>query len=273
MLTRGSAASDRALDYLRNSKRSNGGFASRNNLAADSQATAWAVQGLLSAGKDPGAFGAGKSSLTYLVDLQAPDGHFLKAPGQDASPVWVTSDVLVPLAGRSLPVSAPPRETTEKAPKSPKSATPDSKTAQPSGGAAPAETAPSAPPPSSKSAIELLEKFDKGSGSAPAAPSTGGAPPSGGGKTSEPPGVKPGTGGVLPEDLGSIPSEAVPDTSELAPGASEASDASGEPAAETTSDSSSSTAGAILLGLLAGCVLFALALAARRGWMRWRYGL
>jgi hypothetical protein len=38
-------------------------------------------------------------------------------------------------------------------------------------------------------------------------------------------------------------------------------------------DSGSSTAGAILLGLLAGCVLFGLALAARKGWMHWRYGL
>ncbi len=48
---------------------------------------------------------------------------------------------------------------------------------------------------------------------------------------------------------------------------------SGEPASETTNDSGSSTAGAVLLGLLAGCVLFGAGLAGRAGWMRWRYGL
>jgi hypothetical protein len=40
-----------------------------------------------------------------------------------------------------------------------------------------------------------------------------------------------------------------------------------------TDDSNSSAAGAILLGLLAGGLLFACGLGARRGWMRWRYGL
>jgi hypothetical protein len=38
-------------------------------------------------------------------------------------------------------------------------------------------------------------------------------------------------------------------------------------------DDSSSPAGAILLGLLAGCLLFAAGWGGRRGWMRWRYGL
>jgi hypothetical protein len=51
------------------------------------------------------------------------------------------------------------------------------------------------------------------------------------------------------------------------------SEASGEPVSESTEDSNSSTAGAILLGLLAGCVLFAVGLAGRKGWMHWRYGL
>jgi hypothetical protein len=46
----------------------------------------------------------------------------------------------------------------------------------------------------------------------------------------------------------------------------------GEQASETGDDDSSAT-GAILLGLLAGCLLFGLGLAGRRGWMRWRYGL
>src|SRR5215212_3604585 len=110
VLTPGSVASDRALAYMRKAKRPNGGFAPANNLAANAQATAWASQGLLAAGKDPATFGTGKSSFSYLRDLQAENGHFLEAPGQEASPVWVTADVLVPLSGHFLPVATPPRE-------------------------------------------------------------------------------------------------------------------------------------------------------------------
>ena len=74
-------------------------------------------------------------------------------------------------------------------------------------------------------------------------------------------GVGPGSGG-LEEDLG-----VDPEASELQ---------YGEQAAQGTGDEdsgSSGTAGAILAGLLTGCLLFGTALAGRRGWMRWRYGL
>jgi hypothetical protein len=88
----------------------------------------------------------------------------------------------------------------------------------------------------------------------------GDSAPSGRGGSGALPNIPP-TGGRVPEgDLGS----ALPDTS--------ASEATGEPVSESTDDSSS-TAGAVLLGLLAGCVLFGAGLAGRAGWMRWRYGL
>jgi len=41
----------------------------------------------------------------------------------------------------------------------------------------------------------------------------------------------------------------------------------------TESNPSSSPTGAILLGLLGGCLLFGAGLGGRRLWMRWRYGL
>ncbi|HWT90718.1 MAG TPA: prenyltransferase/squalene oxidase repeat-containing protein, partial [Solirubrobacterales bacterium] len=110
VLTPGSEASDRALAYLRKAKRSNGAFAPSKNLQANAQATAWAAQGLLAAGKDPAQFGKGKSSFAYLRSLQADDGFFFQSPGFEASPIWVTADVLVPLADHHLPISAPPRE-------------------------------------------------------------------------------------------------------------------------------------------------------------------
>jgi Prenyltransferase and squalene oxidase repeat len=258
VLTPGSAASDRALAYLRKSKRPNGGFAPGNNLSANAQATAWASQGLLAAGKDPADFGSGKSSFAYMRELQAGSGYFMQAPNVEASPVWVTSDVLVALSGRHLPIAAPPREPKPKE-------TQDKASPSSSGGVTPtSELSPEA-------AKEALESFGKGasdaSAGAPAAPSAGGG--SSDGLSGTVPGF-PGAGragegsdGVQPPegDLGTTPEGATPQ-------------ASAEPASETTEhDSGSSTAGAILLGLLAGCVIFGIGLAARAGWMRWRYGL
>jgi energy-coupling factor transport system substrate-specific component len=259
VLTPGSDASDRALSYLRGAKRPNGGFAPGNNLAANAQATAWASQGLLATGKDPAAFGAGKSSFAYLLDLQADDGHFLQAPGQEGSPVWVTADAIVPLAGSHLPISAPPRE-----PKPKPSPTPDSTSPGfNAGGVPPASTVPE----SGESPLEILEKFKKSGGAGtptpPSAPSGGGS-----GKGAKPPSGS--IGGELPQESPVAPAP-LPEARLPSEGAGESG--AGEPASEATADSSSSTAGAIVLGLLAGCVLFALGLACRRGWMRWRYGL
>jgi energy-coupling factor transport system substrate-specific component len=263
VLSPGSDASDRALSYMRKAKRSNGGFAPGNNFSANAQATAWASQGLLAAGKDPADFGTGKSSFTYMRELQASDGHFLQAPGQEASPVWVTADVLVPLSGDYLPIAAPPRAPKPKEKTSSKTSPSESTSGSTSTGE---------PSGSTPATLKALEKFGgggggdssgKGSGSAGGG---GGSPsgqsaPLGGGSFAVPPqgGV---TGGGLPKG------STVP-----APETAPPSDASGKPTSETTSDSSSSTAGSIVLGLLAGCVLFLIALATRRAWMRWRYGL
>ena len=252
VLTPGSEASDRALAYLRKVKRPNGGFTPGRNLAANAQATAWASQGLLATGKDPASFGPGKSSYAYLRDLQADDGHFLQAPGQEASPVWVTADVVVPLAGAHLPISAPPRE-----PKPKPSPAPDPGSPAYSGGVPPSSAAPS----SGASPLEALEQFEDGDSGAPSAAQP--APSGQGGKGATPPGGS--GGGSLPEGSPVSPAPA-PDTPLPSP-------ASGEQASESTDDQSSSTAGAIVLGLLAGCVLFAVGLAGRKGWMRWRYGL
>ena len=254
VLSPGSDASDRALGYLRDAKRSNGGFAPGNNLPANAQATAWASQGLLAVGKDPANFGSGKSSLAYLQELQASAGYFLQAPGQEASPVWVTADVLIPLSGRYLPIAAPLRVPRPKASTSP-AAEPSSRGSLPPSSAAPSAGGTSQ---SDKSAIEALEKFGRKAGASP----SGSPAPS-------------GAGAKAPGDssAGHIPNGPSGSTlDETLPLPSASGEATGQPASEST-DSSSSTAGAIVLGLLAGCVLFALALAVRKGWMRWRYGL
>ncbi|HEV2857000.1 MAG TPA: prenyltransferase/squalene oxidase repeat-containing protein [Solirubrobacterales bacterium] len=253
VLSPGSEASDRALAYLRKAKRPNGGFAPANNLAANAQATAWASEGLLAADKDPAGFGTGKSSLAYLRDLQADDGHFLQAPGQESSPVWVTADAIVPLSSHFLPISAPPREPKPKPASPPNSSSPDYS------GGLPSSSVP--PPDPGESPLETLERFED----SPTGESPAGQPASPGGRGK---GVKPSGGSIgSPLPQGSPVSPAPAPETPLLP-----SDAAGEPASESTDDSSS-TAGAILLGLLSGCILFGLGLAGRRGWMRWRYGL
>ncbi len=260
VLTPGSKASESALDYLRKAKRPNGGFAPGNNLAANAQSTAWTCEGLLAADKDPGTFGQGRSSFTYMRDLQAEDGHFLKAPGQDADPVWVTSNAIIPLAGRSLPISAPPRE-----PK-PKGNSSSADSASSTGGVS-SSGAPSSA--SGKGNLEALESFggESGRGDGSGGSSAGQSSPAGKGGAGSRSGGGSSSGQAPRGSLGDVPDTA-PSEATAPP-----SDATGQPASESADDSSSGTAGAIVLGLLAGCLLFALGLACRRGWMRWRYGL
>ncbi|MFL5897447.1 MAG: prenyltransferase/squalene oxidase repeat-containing protein [Solirubrobacterales bacterium] len=261
VLSPGSNPGGRALSYLRDAKRPNGGFAPGNNLAANAQSTAWTAEGLLAAGKDPGTFGSGSSSYSYIRGLQADDGHFLKAPGEDVTPVWVTSNAIIPLSGHFLPISAPPRE-----PQAQGSAPSSADTGSSAGGAPSSSLPPSgASPQSSDSARELLEKFGAAGGSGDGGTPSADSAPTG----KHPPGTrrgKPSSAGAVPKGgLGNLLGGEAPDSSPA--------EATAEPASESAKNSSSSTAGALVLGLLAGCVLFAIGLAGRKGWMRWRYGL
>jgi energy-coupling factor transport system substrate-specific component len=264
-----SKAAGHGLFYLRHqAQRKGGGFPLGGNGTVNTMSTAWAIQGILAVGGDPGSFRRGSvSAPEYLAHNQRAEGSYRYAnPDQTASevanqtPVWVTGQVLVAAAGKFYPVPAPPRAPEPKG---------KAKSSSGSGGASPSLTAP--PSGSAPSASDLQRFFENSqggsTGGAPATGAGGGAGGGGGGKGASPGATGglpeiPATGGGIPEgDLGSVP-----DTS--------STQASGEPASETTgSDSGSSTAGAVVLGLLAGCLLFGAGLAGRRGWMRWRYGL
>jgi energy-coupling factor transport system substrate-specific component len=257
VMSRGSRASDDALAYLRGEKRPNGGYAPGKNLSANAQATAWVAQGLLAAGKDPAGFGGGSSSIGYLESLQAADGSFLQAPGSEVSPVWVTAEAMVPLAGSFLPIAAPPREAQPKQKREAKAKAGEPKESQI---ATPPPASPSSVPGNSADLKDFFEAGGSGSGGKSPTPSqsaTGGLPFPSGGRLPE------GDGGTAPEGA----SGGSPESAELQYGEQASTPVDGD------SGSSSGTAGAILLGLLAGCVLFGLGLAGRRGWMRWRYGL
>jgi energy-coupling factor transport system substrate-specific component len=244
-LSSSSKASGRGLSYLRQTQVKGGGYRLGGNGAVNSQATAWAVQGILAAGGDPGSFRhGGSSALDYLAASQASDGHFRYSNSSDQTPIWVTGQVLVAAAGEYLPISPPPR-----APQ-PVSQTQSSAES----GGQPPSTATLAPP-SESAPVPLPGAANSGGGS----PSEGSATPG-----QAVPGVS--AGAVVPEGEGEGSDAAAPE-----PLASEAPPDSTQ--TTTREDSKGSRAGSIVLGLLAGCLAFGAALLARRGWMRWRYGL
>jgi energy-coupling factor transport system substrate-specific component len=240
-----SQAAQRGLSYLRQAQRPGGGFPLGGNGAVNTQSTAWAVQGILAVGGDPGSFRRGGTSAPeYLAHMQADDGHYRYSKSSDQTPVWVTGQVLVAAAGDSYPVSPPPQE--------PEPAISQAET----GGIPPSSLPPSIGPSSVPQTPPGI------SPASPTAPGNGG-------------------GGVSPNVL-RPPGSSAPGASAGAvpPGGRERGDAATpvpEPSAsqpvEEEEDADSSPWGAAALGLLAGGLLFAAALGTRRLWMRWRYGL
>jgi Prenyltransferase and squalene oxidase repeat len=252
-LSSDSKAVHRGLDYLRSHQHRGGGYALGGNGAVNTPSTAWAVQGILAAGANPGSFiKGGASALDYLATNQAADGHYDYAQaGPETSaevahqtPVWVTAEAIPAAAGATFPIAVPPR-----APQPTTSPSPESPGSQ--GGL----SSPAVPFPEA--------------GTVPASPSAssggGGGPPPGHSAPSGrgAPGAKPlpgSTGGRVPGGSAATTPE---ETSASQTGTETSS----------SSDGDSSVAGAIVLGLLAGGLLFGAAWLARRGWMRWRYGL
>jgi energy-coupling factor transport system substrate-specific component len=103
-------ARSRAVAFIERRQDSDGGFAASPGAGSNAQSTAWAVQGLIAAGTDPGALhrrGA-PSPLAYLRSLITPDGHVRYARGSDQTPVWVTAEALMALAGKPLPLLVVP---------------------------------------------------------------------------------------------------------------------------------------------------------------------
>jgi energy-coupling factor transport system substrate-specific component len=163
----------RGLGYLRQAQRPSGGFPLGGSGAANSQSTAWAVQGLIAVGKDPASVReGGNSGLDYLAARQDADGHYRYSASSDQTPVWVTGQVLAAVAGESFPVVPVAREP-QPAP-APPSSTPGA-----GSGAIPP------PPPAAGESIPGLPESFEGS-------SPGGVPPPAGSS----PSIEPPTGGA-----------------------------------------------------------------------------
>jgi hypothetical protein len=192
----GTQAAERGLSFLRQAQRGGGGWGIGASGPANAQSTAWAVQGIIAVGRNPASVvRGGASPLDYLAARQAPDGHYSYSSGSDQTPVWVTAEVLVAAAEKSLPLAVPAREPQ---PAQPKASSPGSTQALPS---APVTTAPQLGAGSSGvggtagSAAVPPSTFEGGSGSprerfAPSGPTAPGVPavplPPGGGVSGGP---------------------------------------------------------------------------------------
>ncbi len=246
-LARGSKASKRGLEYLKHAQVQGGGFPLGGNGAINTQSTAWAIEGILAAGWDLAPFRSGGASATeYLAKHQESDGHYRYSGASDQTAVWVTGQVMVASAEDHYPISPPAREPQ-----------PELSQSSETGGVPPSTVSPS---PELESPVVSPDESASGSGgSSPGQSASSGQGGPGLGQATKAPGTASGRG-----PTGAAPGE---------------SSASGEPAdsssTEALEESKDSTgpAGAILVGLLTGALLFGAAWAGRKVWMRQRYGI
>ena len=78
-------------------------------MTSNAQSTAWAVQGLVAAGRNPRKFRRTRTPLEYLKSLQAADGSVRYSRTSTQTPVWVTAQALAALEGKAFPLKPAPR--------------------------------------------------------------------------------------------------------------------------------------------------------------------
>jgi energy-coupling factor transport system substrate-specific component len=117
----------RAVAFIRRQQDHDGGFPLQPGEGSNAQSTAWAVQGFDAARVNPAGMhhAGGPSPLSYLQSLIGRDGAVVYARGQKQTPVWVTGEVLMALAGKALPLAplAVPATKPARAPNPPAPAT------------------------------------------------------------------------------------------------------------------------------------------------------
>jgi energy-coupling factor transport system substrate-specific component len=112
----------RAVLFLRHAQNPDGGYPQQKGGESNAQSTAWAAQGLVAAAQNVNAVkrGGSRSPLAYLESLIAPDGsvHYSRTTIQ--TPVWVTAQALVALAGKPFPVAPAAQRVARRASPSPR---------------------------------------------------------------------------------------------------------------------------------------------------------
>src|SRR5581483_2145491 len=101
------AARSKAVRFIRRAQNRDGGLPSQPGGESNAQSAAWAIQGLVAAGVDPGSVRRGNSisPLRYLQSLTGSDGHIHYSRTSDQTPVWVTSQAVMALSRKALPLA------------------------------------------------------------------------------------------------------------------------------------------------------------------------
>jgi len=96
----------RAVAFVVRAQNPDGGFPQQVGGGSNAQSTAWAIQGLVAAGRDVGRVtrAGSRSPLGYLESLVGPDGSVRYSRTSAQTPVWVTAQALAALALEPLPV-------------------------------------------------------------------------------------------------------------------------------------------------------------------------
>ncbi len=94
----------RAAAFLVRRQNADGGFPLVPGGASNAQSTAWAVQGLLAAGRDPAKVRRSRDPLAYLRSLTSPSGEVRYSRTSRQTPVWVTAQAVMALARKPLPL-------------------------------------------------------------------------------------------------------------------------------------------------------------------------
>jgi prenyltransferase beta subunit len=95
-----------AADFLVRSQNADGGYPQQYGGESNAQSTAWAIQGLIAAGRNPNSVRrrGSRSPTGYLESLRAPGGSIRYSRTGAQTPVWVTAEAVVALAGKTFPV-------------------------------------------------------------------------------------------------------------------------------------------------------------------------
>jgi Squalene-hopene cyclase C-terminal domain/Prenyltransferase and squalene oxidase repeat len=99
----------RAAAFIARTQNPDGGFPLQPGAGSNAQSTAWAIQALVAAGRDPDRVRrrGSRSPLGYLRTLVASNGSVRYSRTSAQTPVWVTAQALTALARRPFPIRAP----------------------------------------------------------------------------------------------------------------------------------------------------------------------
>jgi squalene-hopene cyclase-like protein/prenyltransferase/squalene oxidase-like repeat protein len=96
----------RAVAFLVAHQNPDGGFPLQPRGPSNAQSTAWAIQALVAAGRDPDRVrrAGSRTPLAYLYSLTVGDGSVRYSRTSTQTPVWVTAQALTAMSRRAFPI-------------------------------------------------------------------------------------------------------------------------------------------------------------------------